>query len=711
MARVPARTRDNRAPGRLPTQSAMNIVNPWLLIGLTGLAIPLVIHWLMREHPRPVLLPTIVFVRQAMLRSHRRRKLTGLLLLAARLLLVTVLALLVARPVWMHSPFVTRSNQPLAAAMILDDAFYSRCRVAGRPLLQQAKESAWRHLDQLPPGSLAACLSSCQHDAELTHDLEFVRSSVARLTPQNRRADLQGAIERAGRLLARQAGPLPRIIVVASDFNLGLWPEDQARFRAPAGTRLRFVRLPPRPGGAYLRDVTAVNGSRLVTHREIRIEGVVGGPEAAGKRLTLELDGRILGACSVGAPDAAGQRRIALTTTLDRPGPTAARLRLHAADELQPDNDWHLVFNVHPPTTVLCLDGPASSPLPASEILALALAPPGWLGRQRFDVHVRQVDPDQDFTDLERFDGIVLTGPCQLSPGQWVALVDAVRRGGGLLIMPDHRTDAGRLNAGAPPLLPGRAVFRHTSPPDALLPLAETGLAAALAELGDGALLQLPFRAGYQLLADGTEAAHTVPILAWRSGGWALASRQLERGRCLFAGFAPVAAWSDLQTQDVFAPVIHRLLETLTAKPAVPGQVFCGDRLPLPASPPLPGDGHLVLHLPTGGGAIRLAAGDAAASPLQAATPGIYRVEHDGRPIAAYAANIPRRDHDYTYPPETAFAKLRQAGIAVVTPREPLTLATRQGRGPLPLAPLLTALFAILLPVEACLGLRYTRHA
>ena len=62
--------------------------HPWFLLGLAGLAVPVVLHLMNREIAVPLRFPSIRFIRVARLPQAGRRRLRDLLLLALRLLLL-----------------------------------------------------------------------------------------------------------------------------------------------------------------------------------------------------------------------------------------------------------------------------------------------------------------------------------------------------------------------------------------------------------------------------------------------------------------------------------------------------------------------------------------------------------------------------------------------------------------------------------------------
>ncbi len=76
------------------------VLHPFLLWGTAAIAVPIAIHLLLRQRPRPRPWAAMRWLRAAMQRAQRRFRLTNLLLLIMRCLIIALLACAVARPSW-----------------------------------------------------------------------------------------------------------------------------------------------------------------------------------------------------------------------------------------------------------------------------------------------------------------------------------------------------------------------------------------------------------------------------------------------------------------------------------------------------------------------------------------------------------------------------------------------------------------------------------
>src|SRR2546428_10953338 len=76
----------------------MSFLAPLFLLGLAGLAIPVVIHLIQREKKQVVLFPSLMFIRRVPYQSVRRRRIHNWTLLFIRLAALALLVAAFARP-------------------------------------------------------------------------------------------------------------------------------------------------------------------------------------------------------------------------------------------------------------------------------------------------------------------------------------------------------------------------------------------------------------------------------------------------------------------------------------------------------------------------------------------------------------------------------------------------------------------------------------
>ena len=76
----------------------MLFLNPWLLLGLAGVLVPIILHMMRRQAAKPLDWGAMRFLFDTVAMRRRRMEWEDMLLMAARCLLFALLALALARP-------------------------------------------------------------------------------------------------------------------------------------------------------------------------------------------------------------------------------------------------------------------------------------------------------------------------------------------------------------------------------------------------------------------------------------------------------------------------------------------------------------------------------------------------------------------------------------------------------------------------------------
>ncbi|MET4108277.1 BatA domain-containing protein [Hymenobacter sp. UYP22] len=115
----------------------MAFTHPGFLVGLLGIAIPIIIHLFELRRPQRVLFSNVEFIKQVQLVTARQRKLKHLLILVCRVLLVSCLVLVFAQP---YIPAPEQSAILNSSVQVVVDASPSMQQQGGndQALLEQA---------------------------------------------------------------------------------------------------------------------------------------------------------------------------------------------------------------------------------------------------------------------------------------------------------------------------------------------------------------------------------------------------------------------------------------------------------------------------------------------------------------------------------------------------------------------------------------------
>lgn len=541
---------------------ALSFLTPAMLIGAALVAVPIILHLVMRQVPKQLMFPAMRFIVKREHANRRQLQLRHLLLLLLRAGAIILLALALARPSLKAKGSLGSQEAPVAAAVVFDTSPRMAYRDENQTRLQVAQATAHWLLGQLPAESEVAVLESEQPTGDFAVDLAAAEQRIAQLKPAATSTPLSEAIERALPMV-RKKEQQRKEIYIFTDLSRSAWPSDAAgRLKAkldeagevamyvidvgvkdPHDFSLGDVRINP--------EVLARNGQVQIETEAVRI----GTDEDRGVEI-FELD-------SKGVPRPRGQktvhwsagesRAIDFQITGEELGTHQGFIRIQGEDNLAADDTRFFTFDVRPPFHVLVA---AEKPVETHALfLTQALAPTLWRknGRARFECDAISFDQLPGYS-LEKYSAICLLDPPPLDGSVWQQLGSYVKQGGGLAVWLGHNAHPIEAfdNSDALNVLPAMPVQRQHVPDPGVI-LAPRNLQhpilAAFRQAAGRPWLSFPVWE-YWRLADLAKDANVV--IPYSDGRPALVERPLERGRVLLMT-TPISdaasdAWNALAT-------------------------------------------------------------------------------------------------------------------------------------------------------------------
>ncbi|HMP15518.1 MAG TPA: BatA and WFA domain-containing protein, partial [Gemmatales bacterium] len=201
-------------------------LSPWVLLGSLLIAVPIIIHLVMRKKPRLLTFPALELLQQRRKTNLRKLRLRHLALLALRVLLIWLAALALARPLATNLPGVMALGSPIAAVLIFDTSSSMEYRVEGKSLLDQAREQSLAYLKSLPNTSEVAVFDTGEGSIGRFVSINEATQIIEgrKIVPRTR--SVTAAMEDAMRLLERSAPNLPIVLAVFSDRTNASWDEN-----------------------------------------------------------------------------------------------------------------------------------------------------------------------------------------------------------------------------------------------------------------------------------------------------------------------------------------------------------------------------------------------------------------------------------------------------------------------------------------------------
>jgi hypothetical protein len=577
-----------------------DVLNKAMLLGLLGVALPVLIHLLNRRRDQVVDWGAMQFLdlgRQA----RRRIRLTELLLMLARMALLALVALALARPFWMPAAAGSPADgggsraganaPPRDVVLVLDGSDSMDRRCAGTTPRALAVRWARQFVAQLRPGDSVAVLVAGARVSPLIDPPSFDRARIDALLasqalqpPRGGGAcDLPAALAEAFRVLERTENPV-RDVIVLTDGQRSAWRTDEARRWGLVRDLQRRLGVPPRVWSLALGagvPSDAPNGAvgPLVLTRALVTPGLPitvttaltnAGPGPLSRTAELLADGRPVpgSAQAVGPIPAGGRAPLSFRTTLLAPGGHRLAVRLVGGDDALPGDDVsETPVVVTSAVPVLLVDGkPALEPYSgATDFLRAALAPAGDDTPQ---VRATVVTPARlDAAALHGQSVVVLAGVDRLAPAETAALGRFLDAGGAVLIAPGDRADTAFYNSlGWMPAKLGVLKGDPTTRQPAAHPAPATFSGTVLAPFAEGDAPPLAEADCFVF-----HILHPVPgalVTARFDTGdpWAV-ERPQGRGRVLLLAAALDAGAGTLPVNPDFVPLTHEWVFHLAAAP------------------------------------------------------------------------------------------------------------------------------------------------
>jgi hypothetical protein len=421
----------------------MTFVNLSLLAGTALIALPIVLHLIMRRRPTLLEFPALQFIQKRHDANRRRLQLRHLILLLLRAGAIALLAFALARPTVKLAGAIGNQEAPVAAALVFDTAPRMEYRQQNQTRLEAGRDFGLWLLAQLPEESEIAVLDTRVGSAAAFQvDRGAARQRIARLEPAANSQSLPQAIRSALTVLGESDLPRKEVYVF-TDLSRGAWPEQQA---AALEQQLgEFSDL-----GIYVIDVGVANPTDYGLD-ELRLSGDV---LSSRSTLTVETSLWSTGAAAsrnveLHLLDSAGKPQKRSQETCEaapgelcpvefrigglEPGTHQGFVRIVGQDGLAANDTRYFTVAVRPAWRILI-----AAPPPAESyalFLSEALAPDLYRkrGQARFECDITNLK-ELGSRPLAEYAGICLLDPTPLSPAIWRKLGDFAAEGKGVAI-------------------------------------------------------------------------------------------------------------------------------------------------------------------------------------------------------------------------------------------------------------------------------------
>ncbi len=291
----------------------MTFLHPLILgAGLGAIALPIAIHFLMRRRRKPVQWAAMRFLLEAYRQQRRRLQFEQWLLLAARCLLVALIAMGLARPLIGGAGL--GGAQPRELFILIDDSLASAARAPdGTTALERHKAAARAALASLDPGrgdrAALITLAGPANPVVMPPSTEpgAIRDLIEALEPTDSATDLEGGLARVAELIADAEDDADRVVLLLTDWRRGSFDENDELPQLPP--TVRVVASPAAAGALDNQQITSVRPLRAVV-----LAGEAGARDTAASAQQVRVELRRLG-------ESLAESEGVLVLRLDRVGP------------------------------------------------------------------------------------------------------------------------------------------------------------------------------------------------------------------------------------------------------------------------------------------------------------------------------------------------------------------------------------------------------
>jgi len=596
----------------------MSFLAPVTLIALTLLALPVLIHLLVRRRARRLDFPTLKYLRETPSFRLYPRHVREPLLLALRLTALALLILGLARP---FTRFNTGNNH---TRIILLDASLSM-RTRGRA--EAAREQAQSIMNKLGAGERAAILTfstDARVLAEPTADRGLLLEALKRFEPTSGAADFSAGLNAANALLRREATGAAEIDLI-SDFqesNLTALRVEEAGEPTTDAPIQTFAVGTQIERNAFLTDEALTRGARGLGLSATEILSEPEGQTATRRNWTLD-------------PSGQGASALDLEWRMADNGQLTGAAKANTPDDFDGDDNYFFAFTPMRERRALLIESDAGS---ASIYLRAALesVTAEDADAARFHLDRRQELPTSA-SELNVYSLVVMT--LQGAPrAEDVSMLSEYAKAGGMVWLCAGRDleteDWNRLasaqeGSALPFILIERATINQPFGFGAI-----DADAPALRSLGESALSTLRatrMSAGYNITPRETAAV----LMRWSDATPAAVSAEVGAGSMLLLATSPEREAGELGLSPALPVLAHSIMRAAVT-PRRPHAKFIGEPVQLGIGPETD-----VTVTDGEGRTTRTLSRSLAQQPQDVfREPGIYRLDFEGR-TEMLAVNTP----------------------------------------------------------------------
>ena len=543
--------------------SGLGLIHAGFLAATAAVAVPILIHLLMRPQARAETIGSVRFLRLVLQRSTRRRNIRRWLLLALRTLAVLALALLFARP-YLATP--GGPGRDRLVLVLLDRSASMWATESGRTLFAAAKQAALDIVAKQPEGTEVRLAWFADRGPEAASDLRLDEPPQ----PGYASTDYGLALAWARDELALSPRRYRKVFLLTDLQLSGLHRSACPGFQAEVEVDIRELGRRPAANLAVDRaeasQTTLRGGQPVIVAAQVANLGLFPARDVA-VRLVLEAEGASVDQTQKISVAPGANQAVSFSVPIEKPGQYQGYVEVSGDDGYPIDDRRWLAFEAQQPDRLLLVDGEPGASVFGNETyyleaaLRLAVAGQGAPLTPFEPVRLALSGP-QSLPDLSEYRVVMLCNVAALSAADSSRLDRYVAAGGRLLVFAGAKLQpegyAAVQQAGLMPATIGiqadPASYRMQTWDK------EHPIFRPLSDPQQGDLRRLVFRRIVRMKAN-SEAK----VLAATDGGDPLlVEKSRGRGTVLLFAAAADRQWGDWPQSRLYVPLVHQIVGYLT---------------------------------------------------------------------------------------------------------------------------------------------------
>jgi hypothetical protein len=600
----------------------MGFLNPWFLLGLAALGLPVYIHLLRRHVTTPLPFSSLMFFERGIQSSTRHQRLRYLLLFSLRAALLLLLVLAFA------NPFIRRASAGVNDKLLLlvvDDSFSMK---AGSRFAD-AKQAALQVLASRPRSQPAEVMALGGRLAILTQPIEdeaALRSAVESIQPGDARANLGELAHGVHALVESVHTPVE--LHLFSDMQKTGVPANFVDMQLPASVS---VVLHPVGGAAANWTVESVHFPAQLADpkdpKKSRVQAVIAGygTPAAARTVTLEVNNKSIATRKVNLP-LDGRATVEFAPLDVSYGLNRCAIRIDSADGFAADDVSVFAVKRSDPERVLFVHQASDTRSPIYFGAALGAATQAGFNLQAIDS-----DKSTDI-DPSKYAFVVLSDAVALPSIFENALLRYVRSGGSVLIA----TGTSASHHARIPIYGGYSSDARSYTHNGYSTVGDTDLTHSVMNGTGWADLKIYYAAV-------VDASHARVIVRLTDGTPLLLEKQIGEGHALLFASGFDGLTNDLPVRPAFVPFVDRAARYFSGSDDVSGSRLVDSVVPLRTQAGNPSSTGVEIIDPDGRRALSLTEA-ATAQSFELTRAGFYRIRLANGRDALIGVNPDRRE-------------------------------------------------------------------